>query len=733
MDAYNILFSQQAVNAGECMPVGGHDVGCNVWVENNVMYLYIAQTGAFDELGNMVKAGRIRIDLLPNPFEDEFSQELKLHEGFVEVRGRSSEVRTTLRVWADTARSAVHVDIDSSTEHSIRVEYQNWRTRENAFKTPDVVKGKDNEVLFFHKNPDANSFQKELRKEGLEREEKDFPDVQKGLIFGGKLIAEGMKYAGLVEGSYAYLPYEGFVLEKKTKKQHIGIFLRVAHDVNENDWEECLSASIKAIPGIDEARAASVEWWNDFWKRSYIAFGKTGDENDVNWQACRNYQLFRYMLGCNAYGNYPTKFNGGLFTVDPKYWGQRYGASNPDERDWGGLIFTAQNQRHMYWPMLKTGDFDMMAPQFEFYLRLLHGAKARSKHFFGVEDAACIPEQTDANGLSAYYGINGLDYPIHVRYHYVTSVEFSYMMLKYIEATDSYDDRFTDFAATILNFYDQMYSKLDSNGKRIIFPSTAQETYHKAPVIEVWGEEGRRAANYNPDETAVTNPADVIYALRAVTTELLDQGLGTEEQRSTWTVLRDQLPPIPLEQKKGHTVIAPCSKPREYVKTNCEIPQLYPCYPYHEIGIGEFNNKDLRLAKDTYFYGLDDEDDQRMNLSWMHVGVFAARLGLVQEAYDFMIDKLKNSGKRFPAFWGPGHDYTPDHNWGGVGMQNLQEMVLQNFDGKIYLLPAWPRNLDVSFKLWVEHRTFIEATYKRGKLSYSISDKSREKDIVVCL
>lgn len=35
--------------------------------------------------------------------------------------------------------------------------------------------------------------------------------------------------------------------------------------------------------------------------------------------AIRNYTLFRYMLGCNAYSQWPTKFNGGLFTFDPMY------------------------------------------------------------------------------------------------------------------------------------------------------------------------------------------------------------------------------------------------------------------------------------------------------------------------------------------------------------------------------------------------------------------------------
>lgn len=34
--------------------------------------------------------------------------------------------------------------------------------------------------------------------------------------------------------------------------------------------------------------------------------------------------------------------------------------------EWGGGTMTAQNQRLVYWPMLKSGDFDMMPSQFDF-------------------------------------------------------------------------------------------------------------------------------------------------------------------------------------------------------------------------------------------------------------------------------------------------------------------------------------------------------------------------------
>ena len=731
MENYNIKFTSQSKNSGESMPLGGRDIGCNVWVENDQIYLYMAQSGAFDEEGNMIKSGRLKITLSPAPFSDSFLQELQLKKGCIEISGKSNNASTKILLWVDVKRGILHIEINSDAEHQITVSYENWRNSENNYKYPDTILAADEGILFYHQIKEEKHFWNHIRQEGLESIAGKFPNVQKNLISGGRLIADNMRYTGKKENIYAGLPCGCYSLEAAAKYQEIKVLFHISQnilDIWKNELDKTASES------RSDGRRETLEWWDEFWDRSYINIKPdAADENDQDWQAGRNYQLFRYMLGCNAYGRFPTKFNGGLFTVDPVYWGARYGAKTPDERDWGGIIFTAQNQRHIYWPMLKSGDFDMMHPQFEFYLRLLEGAKARSRYFFGVENAACIPEQTDANGLSAYYGLYGLDYPIYVRYHYAASLEFGYMMLKYIEAAGEINtDRYINFITVILNFYDQMYSKLDENGKRIIFPSTAQETYHKAPVIDVWGEDGRYAANYNPDETAVTNPSDVIYALRAVIKELLEKGYGDQYRREKWEEILNQLPPIPKEIKREHTVISPCELPKKYIKINCEFPQLYATFPYHEIGIGENNKDDLQLAIDTYNYAWDDKD-QFMNLSWMHIGLFAARMGMVKEAYHYQIDKLKDSGRRFPAFWGPGHDYVPDHNWGGCGMTGLQEMLLQNFAGKIYLLPAWPENVDVKFKLWIENNTCVTASYIKGELQYTISDANRVKDIVVCV
>lgn len=732
---YNVVFDSQSKNAGESMPLGGRDIGCNVWVEKNLLYIYMAQSGSFDENGNMVKAGRLKLDINPFPFSNDFKQELRLETGDIKISGNTEGIKSELLLWVDVARGVLNLQFESKKNHRIVLSYENWRTEENKYPFPDTVLEDKQGLIFYHQNKESSHFKFHLHQEELEQYEKDFPDVQKNLIFGGAILSNQLEFSGVEKSSYAGLPCDAYKMEGKTEVFNVQVAFTSMYTPEINEWLRAVNKQLAEASLAKSNKAENDLWWKNFWQRSYV-FIKNGDEPavqkaSVEWQSGRNYQLFRYMQACNAYGLFPTKFNGGLFTIDPAIWGSRYGAKTPDERDWGGIIFTAQNQRHVYWPMLKNGDADMMRSQFDFYLRLLNGAVQRTSHFFNTKNAACIPEQTDANGFSAFYGFYGLDYPIQVRYHYVTSVEFSYMMLKYIDYTGEKNvEPYINFIAAIIAFYDQKYSRLDQNNKRVIFPSTAQETYHKAGIIDSWGEQGRRDANYNEDEVAVTNPADVIYALNAVLDELLQKGYGSESQRDGWKKLKSELPPVPLEVKKEHTVIAPCEFPKNYVRTNCEFPQLYCCYPYHEIGIGESNNKDLQLARDTFFYGWDGKD-QLMNISWMHIGIFAARLGLTQKAAEYQFDKLKDSGRRFPAFWGPGHDYTPDHNWGGSGMSGLQEMLLQNFGGKIYLLPAWPKNLDVSFKLWVEHNTYVEVEYKDGKLKYTISDSSREKDVIV--
>jgi hypothetical protein len=119
-------------------------------------------------------------------------------------------------------------------------------------------------------------------------------------------------------------------------------------------------------------------------------------------------------------------------------------------------------------------------------------------------------------------------------------------------------------------------------------------------------------------------------------------------------------------------------------------------------------------------------------VGWKQDNIWAARLGLKDEAWKLTELKLQNSGRRFPAFWGPGFDWVPDHNWGGSGMIGLQEMLLQTDGKKILLFPAWPKDIDVHFKLHAPGNTMVEAVMKKGKLTLlKVWPENRKTDIIL--
>ena len=175
-------------------------------------------------------------------------------------------------------------------------------------------------------------------------------------------------------------------------------------------------------------------------------------------------------------------------------------------------------------------------------------------------------------------------------------------------------------------------------------------------------------------------------------------------------------------------MIAP-AKTSERVN-NVETPQLYPVFPWRIYGVGRDS---LQVARNTYWL---DEDALKFRdfKGWKQDNIWAACLGLTEEAKQLALLKLADGPYRFPAFWGPGFDWAPDHNRGGSGMIGLQEMLLQTVGKRILLFPAWPREWDVHFKLHAPGQTTVEAKLESGKLAFlKVTPESRRKDVELML
>ncbi|RWY51626.1 DUF5703 domain-containing protein [Mucilaginibacter gilvus] len=748
LDKYNMVWNTQSQNSSQSMPCGGGDIGLNVWVEHGDILFYIARSGTYDENNALLKLGRVRVHLSPDPFSStNFKQTLHLKDGYVSIEGGNPDGLTAeIKIWVDVFNPRIYLNITGSRPLSAKVTYEAWRyhdtekkgleNNENSYKFAapkpivsykDSIAYRNGGILFYHQNRHApTAFDVTVHQQGLDGVKSQMFDPIKNLIFGGILTGDKMEADVVSDGKYINTNFRGWQLKsiQALKSRNITLTLHTQQTPDIEQWKNKLSSLGKKLDNEHKAMQVSQNWWHRLWQRSYIYINPNNPGKDtVAWQSGRNYQLFRYMLACNAFGNYPTKFNGGLFTYDPAFVNNDY-AFTPDFRNWGGSIFTAQNQRLVYYPMLKSGDFDMMLPEFNFYLRLLKNAELATNSYWPHKGAR-FTEQIDNFGLSdfAEYGINrpkdfdaGVDYNPWLEYHWDSVLEFCYMMLETGEYGGKDIKPYLPFIESCLTFFDEHYrylalrrgaKELDGDGKLILFPGSSGETFKMA---------------YNSTTT--------ISGLRAVLQKLLSLSPANldSSKRYEFSAMLNRIPPISYQYINGHQTIAP-AKSWERIN-NEENPQLYPVFPYGVFGIGKPN---IDVAMNTWKYDTL-AIKFRSYIGWKPDNLFAARLGLTHEAARLTFDKLKNSGRKFPAFWGPGFDWTPDHNWGGSGMTGLQEMLLQTAGNKIYLFPAWPKDLNVHFKLYATGQTIIECSYKDGKIqALTVTPKAREKDIVNCL
>jgi hypothetical protein len=422
----------------------------------------------------------------------------------------------------------------------------------------------------------------------------------------------------------------------------------------------------------------------------------------------RAYALQRFVDACAGRGRYPIKFNGSIFTVPHE---GRFG--DADYRRWGPGYWW-QNTRLPYLSMCASGDFEMMQPLFRMYADdLLPLHVHRTRRYTG-HGGAFIPECMYFWGptFTSTYGWTPFEErddklqesPWH-KWEWVSGPEIVWMMLDYHAHT--LDDAFArrtmlPFAREILTFFDEHY-ETDEQGKLVMYPSQSAETW--------WD---------------CTNPMPEVAGLRAVTAGLLalPDDLTTADERAFWTALRTKLPELPLREVDGITMLAPAERFEQ--KRNVENPELYAVFPFRLVS---FEKPNAELGVQALHHRWD-----RGAFGWRQDDLFMAYLGLAADARGNLVSRARNkhTASRFPIFWGPNYDWVPDQDHGGVLMRTLQGMLMQTDGDAIHLLPAWPREWDVDFRLHAPNRTLVSGRVHDGELhDLVVTPASRRADIVI--
>ncbi len=721
LESYELEWKQPSEHASQSMPCGGGDVGLNVWVEQGDILIYMAKSDAIDETGLQPKLGRIRIQLSPNPFTNhtEFSQVLNLNEGCVEIMGENFGLRSKILVWVDVKRPVINIDIAGNHKFDVSVNYENWHQ-------DDVTFVANTSILFYHQNRTTETrFDKLVRQQGLSSVKGQLNNPLKQLVYGGLLRGTNMKTDTVVSGQYAGTDYMGLRLTsiKPATRHRLEIILHTQQAEVLDEWDSGLAATIKdATLNAKTAKKETKEWWEQYWERGYINIGKANEDSiSQPWLVGRDYQLYRYLMACNAHGSVPLNARGGLFSFDP-IASDSINPLSADYRSEDETGFAAQQQLLTYWPLLKSGDVDLLNTQLDFYLKNLENATIRTKTYWN-HNGAYFPEQMEVFGLpvASAYGKErpsvydpGVEYNKASAYHWDNVLAVCLMMLDAPLYSQADSINYLPFIISSLRFFDEHYQflserrttdKLDENGQLVLYPGSSGSTYKVA-----------------------TNASSTVSGLKAILDRLLEPGSTQlfSEDRDYLKKLAARIPSLTLTKTDSSTLIAP-AKSFEWT-IGSETPQLAPVFPYRQFSIGDAN---LQVALDTWKKAYNPSRQNPGSDRYLNQ-VYAARLGLIKEADSLVFEETSiDSSNRFPLFWSKDNDGTPDLERAGSTAIALQEMLLQTDGSRILLFPAWPKDKDVSFKLNVPQNTTVEGTLKNGELKELIvTPESRINDVV---
>jgi hypothetical protein len=732
LGSYNVVWDSPSRDAHGSMPLGNGDVGINAWVdEKGDLVFYVSKTDAWDENARLCKIGRVRVKFDPPLAPKEgFRQELKLRDGVIQIDSKVQNQAAKILLWVDADQPMVRVEAEAAVPVSCRAEVELWRLRERPLEPqedygygdgkspqaqsykltvlPDAVAASAAPQVVWHHRNTRSLYPVCLEVQKLEALKGKFTDPLLNLTFGASLRGVDMVKDG----------EKALKSSKPAKRHQLSVCVLSERagtpDVWLKDLERVEKTALRA--GFDKARLTSSAWWQAFWKRSWVfveendGTAKSGAKPEAPSVVTQGYVLQRFMNACSGRGGSPIKFNGSIFCVE-----KNPGASpvteegDPDWRNWGGSYWF-QNTRLSYWPMLASGDFEMTEPWFRMYREALPLSKARMQAYYKFEGAASFQETMNFWGMPNNrdwgWGNAGPE-PGNVCIHRYWSggMELTAFML------DRYDfkpdeefvrNTLVPLADPIIAFFDQYWQKRDANGKIIFDPAQSLEALP-------W----------------TVNPMPEIAGLHFILPRLLalSKTFTTEAQRARWTRMLQELPLLPVAEVNGVKLLRPSGsfKGGNY----SENPELYAVFPYRVFGVGK---PDLDMARTTY-----EARTNRHNFGWCQDSIQAACLGLGEEAARQVTDRAKriNGAYRFPAMW-TGFDSIPDQDHGVNILTTLQFMLLQSEGKKLYVLPAWPKIWNVSFRLHAPYNTTVEGVFRAGKLEkLTVIPESRRKDVVI--
>ncbi|MCS7186518.1 MAG: DUF5703 domain-containing protein [Armatimonadota bacterium] len=285
LDDFNVVWDTPSKDALGSMPLGNGDITLNLWVEEGGdLLFYIGKSDAWDEYNRLLKLGKVRISLVPNPFAKggKFRQELVLRKGEVFIQAsqpKSSDI-VEVRVWVDANHPVIHITVESEQPLTATASLELWRTKPTmltSFEVSDIynacpnpptvviepdtiIQGQPDGIGWFRFNKKSEGPELTMRFQDLLEAPWRDPLIHR--VFGAFIRVDG-----------AFEKLDDQRLRSPNKTQHrFSIYVLTEQPSSPERWLSNLRKLIKKIEAMDfeKRRKAHIAWWEAFWNRSWI-------------------------------------------------------------------------------------------------------------------------------------------------------------------------------------------------------------------------------------------------------------------------------------------------------------------------------------------------------------------------------------------------------------------------------------------------------------------------------
>lgn len=297
LDDYNVIWDSPSKDALGSMPLGNGDITLNLWVEEDGdLLFYIGKSDAWDEYNRLLKVGRVRISLSPNPFfkVKKFRQELLLNNGEIVIQAGSSNSTNTveLRIWVDANHPVIYVSIDCKRPLTATASIELWRREPipltsfevsdiyNACPNPpqviiepdEIIKDYPDGIGWFHFNRKSEGPELTMRFQDLLEAPWHDPLIHR--VFGALIRADGN-----------FKRLDDTHLQSPKKNHHLfSIYVLSEQPSTPQRWLSHIKELVKKIESIDfeRRRKEHLVWWKSFWERSWIFIKDRGSIVSTN-------------------------------------------------------------------------------------------------------------------------------------------------------------------------------------------------------------------------------------------------------------------------------------------------------------------------------------------------------------------------------------------------------------------------------------------------------------------